>query len=134
MDLTRRELLSRCTLGVGAFALGDLVARADDGSMNPLAPKRSHFPGRAKRMIHIFPNGGASQVDTFDPKPALQQYAGKPLPFANLRTERKTGAAYPTPFKFRRYGESGLEISDAFPKVGELADELCVVRSMWTEV
>src|SRR5712671_2069885 len=134
MDLTRRELLTRCTLGIGAFALADLVARADEGGLHPLAPRKPHFPGRAKRMIHIFPNGGASHVDTFDPKPALQKYAGKPLPFENLRTERKTGAAYPSAFTFRRRGESGLEISDAFAKVGEMADELCVIRSMWTEV
>jgi hypothetical protein len=137
MELTRRDLLTRCTLGVGAFALADLMGQAfaDDGAaLNPLAPKRPHFAGKAKRMIHIFPNGGASHVDTFDPKPALQKYAGKPLPFENLRTERKTGAAYPTTFKFRRCGQSGLEISDAFPRVSELADELCVIRSMWTEV
>jgi len=132
--LTRRELLSRCTLGVGAFALGDLMGRALADETTPLAPKRSAFPARAKRMIHIFPNGGASHVDTFDPKPALMKYAGKPLPSGNLRTERKTGAAYPSPFKFARCGQSGLEISDAFPQVREMADDLCVIRSMWTEV
>ena len=134
MSLTRRELLSRCTLGVGAFALQDLMGRAWADDTSPLAPKRPRFPARAKRMIHIFPNGGASHVDTFDPKPALQKYAGKPLPMENLRTERKTGAAYPSPFKFAKCGQSGLEISDAFPKVRELADDLCVIRSMHTEV
>src|SRR5687768_3078947 len=121
MDLTRRELLTRCTQGIGAFALADLVGTAfgaeDQGAaLGPLAPRRPHFAARAKRLIHISPTGGASKVDTFDPKPALQKYAGKPLPFANLRSERKTGAAYPSTFKFRRYGESGLEVSDAFPK------------------
>jgi hypothetical protein len=137
MELTRRELLCRSTLGIGAFALADLMGRAfaDDGAaLNPLAPRRPHFPGRAKRIIHIFPNGGASHVDTFDPKPALHQFAGKPLPTGNLRTERKTGAAYPSTFKFARCGQSGLEISDAFPKLRDHADELCVIRSMWTEV
>jgi hypothetical protein len=136
MSLTRRELLCRSGLGLGALALVDLMGQAfaDDGAALPLAPKRPHFAGKAKRMIHIFPNGGASHVDTFDPKPALETYAGKPLPTGNLRTERKTGAAYPSPFKFRRWGQSGLEVSDAFPKVGELADHLCVIRSMWTEV
>jgi hypothetical protein len=73
-------------------------------------------------MIHVFANGGASQVDTFDPKPMLGKYAGKPLPTGNLKTERKTGAAFPSPFKFRKYGQSGLEISDMFPKVAESAD------------
>jgi hypothetical protein len=138
MDLTRRELLTRCTQGIGAFALADLMGRAlandDAAALNPLAPRRPHFAAKAKRMIHIFPNGGASHVDTFDPKPALQTYAGKPLPSGNLKTERKTGAAYPSPFTFRKYGESGLEVSDAFPKVGEMADHLCVIRSMYTEV
>ena len=85
-------------------------------------------------MIHIFPNGGASHVDTFDPKPALEKYAGKALPTPNLRTERKTGAAYPSPFKFARCGQSGLEISDAFPRLREFADDLCVIRSLHTEV
>jgi hypothetical protein len=134
--LTRRELLTRCTLGVGAFALQDLMGQALAGTdeSTPLAPKRPHFPGRAKRMIHIFPNGGASHVDTFDPKPALVQYAGKPLPTGNLRTERKTGAAYPSPFTFAKCGQSGLEISNAFPRVRELADDLCVLRSLYTEV
>src|SRR6185503_7890534 len=114
MTLTRREMLCRSTLGIGAFALADLMGQAladDAGAMSPLAPRRSHFPGKAKRVIHIFPNGGASHVDTFDPKPALHKYAGKPLPNGNLRTERKTGAAYPSTFKFARCGESGLEIS-----------------------
>jgi hypothetical protein len=147
MSLTRRELLCRSGLGLGAFALADLMGQAlnpaealakaggnDSAALNPLAPRKSHFPGRAKRMIHIFPNGGASHVDTFDPKPELEKFAGKPLPGGNLKTERKTGAAYPSPFKFRRCGESGLEVSDAFPKVGELADHLCVIRSMHTEV
>ncbi|HVE39677.1 MAG TPA: DUF1501 domain-containing protein [Planctomycetota bacterium] len=137
MTLTRRELLCRSTLGVGAFALADLMGQAwgDDASaLSPLAPKRSHFPGKAKRMIHIFPNGGASHVDTFDPKPALDKYAGKPLPTGNLRTERKTGAAYPSPFAFAKCGESGLEVSNAFPKLRAMADDLCVIRSMYTEV
>jgi hypothetical protein len=134
--LTRRELLGRCTLGVGAFALGDLMNRAlgAEDAATPLAPRPPQFPARAKRMIHIFPNGGASHVDTFDPKPALQKYAGKPLPTGNLRTERKTGAAFPSPFTFARCGQSGLEISNAFPKLREHADELCVIRSLHTEV
>jgi len=134
--MTRRELLTRCTLGVGAMALTDLMGRAvaGDAALNPLAPKKPHFAGKAKRMIHIFPNGGASHVDSFDPKPALAKYAGKPLPIANYKTERKTGAAYPSPFTFQKHGQSGLEISSMFPRVAESADELCVVRSMYTEL
>jgi hypothetical protein len=128
---SRRELLRRCGMGLGALALGDLMAHAGSGDpLNPLAPRAAPFPGRAKRMIHVFANGGASQVDTFDPKPALATYAGRPLPSGNLKTERKTGAAFPSPWAFRRYGESGLEISDLFPHVARSADDLCVVRSM----
>jgi hypothetical protein len=134
MTTTRRELLRRCTLGVGAWALADLLGQASAQAADPLAPKRPPLPARAKRMIHIFPNGGASHVDTFDPKPALVKYAGKPLPTANLKTERKTGAAYPSPFAFRRFGESGLEISEVFAKTARHADRLCVVRSMVTEL
>ncbi len=132
--LSRRRMLERCGMGFGALALGDLMGSAFADEIRPLAPKRSHFPGRAKRMIHVFANGGASHVDTFDPKPLLEKYAGKPLPTGNLRTERKTGAAFPSPFKFRRYGKSGLEISDMFPKVAESADDLCVIRSMKAEL
>jgi hypothetical protein len=78
-------------------------------------------------------NGGPSHVDTFDPKPSLQKWAGKAIP-KNLRTERKTGAAFPTPYKFARHGKSGLEISDIFPHVAKCADELCVIRSMYADV
>jgi hypothetical protein len=130
--LSRRQLLQRCGMGFGALALGDLLAQG--ATSDPLAPRGPQFPARAKRMIHVFANGGASQVDTFDPKPALAKYAGKPLPTPNLKTERKTGAAFPSPWAFRRYGQSGLEISDLFPHVAESADELCVVRSMQAEL
>ena len=103
-------------------------------SAAPLAPRGPHFPGRAKRVVHFFLNGGPSHVDSFDPKPMLEQYAGKPLPGEYVKTERKTGAAMPSPFKFRKYGQSGLEVSDLFPHIGSCADELCVVRSMVAEV
>jgi hypothetical protein len=135
--LTRREWLSCAGTGIGAFALADLMGQAqaqEPSALDPLAPRRPPLPARAKRMIHIFPNGGASHVDSFDPKPALAKYAGKPLPVANLKTERKTGAAFPSPFKFQKYGQSGLEISDMFPRVAESADRLCVIRSMMTEL
>jgi hypothetical protein len=81
-------------------------------------------------VVHFFLNGGPSHVDTFDPKPALAKYAGKPLPGEYLRTERKTGAAFPSPFKFSRYGQSGLEISELFSKTAAHADDIAVIRSM----
>lgn len=135
--LTRREFLRRCGMGLGSLALAHLLAdngflaRAGTGeSVNPLAPKPPHFPSRTKHVIHFFLNGGPSHVDTFDPKPELDRYNGKALPIENLRTERKTGAAFASPFKFRKYGQSGIEVSDLFPKIGECIDDIAVIRSM----
>jgi hypothetical protein len=133
--VSRREFLARCGMGFGTLGLGALLAEAAaPAATGPLAPKSPHFAGRAKRVIHFFLNGGPSHVDTFDPKPALATHAGKPLPYENLRTERKTGMAFPTPFKFARHGQSGLEISDIFPNIARHADELAVIRSMHADV
>jgi hypothetical protein len=134
--LTRRELLRRCGMGFAALGLAPLLAEdaAAKVATQPLAPKAPHFPATAKRVIHLFMNGGPSHVDTFDPKPLLQKYAGKPLPTANLRTERKTGAAFPSPFKFQRYGTSGIEVSDLFPNVGRCIDDIAVIRSVHADV
>ena len=130
--ISRRDLLVRSGLGFGAIALADLL-HAD--SPNPLAPKKPHFPAKAKRVVHLFMNGGPSQVDTFDPKPLLDKYHGKPLPTTNLRTERKTGAAMRSPFRFRRYGRSGIEVSDLFAQTAARhIDSMCVIRSMHAEV
>ncbi|MEM9828227.1 MAG: DUF1501 domain-containing protein [Planctomycetota bacterium] len=93
-----------------------------------------HHPARAKHVIHLFMNGGPSHVDTFDPKEALDKYHGKTAPVANLKTERPTGAVLKSPFKFKRYGESGLPISELFEKTAQHADELCVIRSMHADV
>jgi hypothetical protein len=133
MTLTRRELLGRCGMGMGGLMLGDLMRQADamGTSENPLLPRAGHYPGRAKRVIHIFANGGPSHVDTFDPKPALERLSGKPLPAEFQRgANTKGNVAYPSPFKFSRRGTSGLEVSELFPHLGGMADELCMVRSM----
>lgn len=127
--LTRRDLLARCGMGLGAVALSTM----DAATLNPLAPKPAPLPAKAKRVLHLFMNGGASQVDTFDPKPALAKYAGQPLPIT-LRTERRTGAALPSPFTFKKHGASGIEVSEIFEKVGERVDDLCVIRSMHTDI
>jgi hypothetical protein len=100
---------------------------------NTLAPRPPHFPARAKAVIHIFANGGPSHIDTFDPKPKLEEYAGREIPGA-LKTERRTGAALPSPFQFHQYGESGLPVSELFPSVARHADRLLVVRSMHADV
>src|SRR5438477_4563947 len=111
--ISRRDLLVRSGLGFGALALADLLHAE---SANPLAPHRPHFPGKAKRVVHLFMNGGPSHVDTFDPKPLLAKYHGKPLATPNLRTERKTAGAFRSPFPFRRHGKSGLEVSELFAR------------------
>jgi hypothetical protein len=125
-------------MGLGWLGLADLLARnavgaPAEGAMNPLAPKWPHFAPRAERVIHLFMNGGPSHVDTFDPKPILSKYHGQPLPVTQ-RTERRTGAAFASPFRFTRHGESGIEISELFPHVAQSADELCVIRSMYADV
>ncbi len=151
---SRRDFLLRSGMGMGALSLasflGESTAFLPDASAasasaasasafaptdaNPLTPRPPHFAAKAKRVIHFFLNGGPSHVDTFDPKPALARYAGKPLPTPNLRTERKTGAAFPSPFKFAPHGQSGLEISDIFPNVARCADDLAIIRSMQANV
>jgi hypothetical protein len=103
-------------------------------NVNPLAPKLPPLPARAKRVVHFFLNGGPSHVDSFDPKPALQKYAGHPLPGEYIKTERKTGSAFPSPFKFKPCGQSGIPVSDLFPKIGECADDLAIIRSMKAEI
>lgn len=141
--LTRRDFLGRCGMGMGALGLASFFGGAEaltspalgEGSyVSPLTPKSPHFPARAKRVIHIFANGGPSHVDTFDPKPSLDKYAGKLLPMQNLPTERKTGAAYPSPFKFQKYGQSGIEVSELFGNVAESIDDIAVIRSMHADV
>jgi hypothetical protein len=142
--LTRRELLNRCGLGFGALALADLMGQAGllaaapvadaPDSLDPLAPRKPHFPAKAKRVIHLFMNGGPSHVDTFDPKPALAKYVGKSLPIENLRTERKTGAAFPSPFKWSKYGKSGIEVSEIFARTARHVDDVCIIRSMHADV
>jgi len=141
--LTRRDFLGRCGMGFGIMGLATLLGPSlfaaepvTSASMadSPLAPRAPHFPGKAKRVIHIFANGGPSHVDTFDPKPSLAKYHGKQLPMDYLATERKTGAAFQSPFPFRKYGQSGIEVSDLFPHVAESIDDIAVIRSMRADV
>lgn len=136
--LSRRELLTRSGVGMGVLGLAGLFANpataADATAQSPLAPKEPHFKPRAKHVIHIFCNGGASHVDTFDPKPLLDKYAGKKLPYDNLKTERKTGACFPSPFKFKQHGESGIPVSELFPHTARHVDDMCVIRSMHANV
>src|SRR5205823_7806863 len=119
--LSRRELLQRVGAGMGMLGLASVLAEdaVAETAANPLAPKPPHFKPRAKHVIHLFMNGGPSQVDTFDPKPALAKYNGQKAP-ADIKTERRTGNLMRSPFGFQRYGRSGIEVSELYPKVGEV--------------
>jgi hypothetical protein len=138
--INRRDLFQRTGLGVGMLGLAGLMAdesscKADQrGDLaNPLQPKPPHFPARAKRVVHFFLNGGPSHVDSFDPKPKLTEYAGKPIPNSYL-TERKTGGALPSPFQFAKYGQSGIEVSEVFSRTAQHIDDIAVIRSMFAQV
>jgi hypothetical protein len=139
--LTRRELLQRSGMGMGAVALTALLgetgslraATAGSVALNPMAPKQPPLPAKAKRVLHLFMNGGPSHVDTFDPKPSLARYGGKAIPIT-LKTERRTGAAFPSPFAFPKFGQSGIEVSEIFSNVGQHVDDLCIIRSMCSDI
>lgn len=136
--LTRRELLGRMGNGFAALGLMSILgesalAAPSQAQFNPLAPRKPPLKARAKRVIFLFMNGGPSQIDTFDPKPALEKYAGQAIPL-NLPTERKTGAALPSPFKFQKHGQSGIEVSELFPNVAKHVDDMVVIRSMRADV
>lgn len=114
---------------MGALALNDLLAREAYAGEVPL-----NFPAKAKRVIHLFMNGGPSHVDTFDPKEALKRLDGKSAPTKNLRTERPTGNVMQSPYEFKRYGECGLPVSELFQHTAKHMDDICVIRSMHADV
>jgi hypothetical protein len=132
-NLTRREALCRSGMGMGALSLAMLLGSsmvaspAEAAMVSPLAPKTPPLPAKAKHVIHIFAGGGPSHVDTWDPKPSLTKFADKPLPGME-------GLAYASPFKFTKMGKSGVEVSELFTKLGQYIDDICVVRSMYTDI
>ena len=131
--VSRRQVLMRAGAGFGMLGLGSLLAAEQQQAAptgknladadNPLAPRAPHFEPKAKRVIFLFMNGGPSHVDTFDHKPALKEQEGKSGPGGNFM---------PSPFKFARHGECGMEISELYPHLSRYADDLCVIRSMHT--
>ena len=143
--VTRREALWQMGGGFAGLALTSLLEQegffskigyGSETPINPLAAKPSHFPVKAKRCIFLLMNGGPSQVDTFDPKPMLEKYAGQPMPNDKKYINsggRAVGFLTPAARKFVPGGQSGLPISDFFPKVREHADKLAVVRSCYTD-
>ena len=130
--LSRRDLLRTTGTGLGLLALPALLHAEEVASSNPLAVRSPHFAPRAKHLIHIYLNGGPSQVDTWDPKTELTKWSGKKLPLGNLTTERETGVALASPFQFAQYGDSGLWCSEIFHQTASRhADRICVIRSMY---
>lgn len=130
--ITRRRLLQSSALGFGHLAFSSLLASETASVANSLAPVAPHFPARAKRVVFLFMKGGPSHVDTFDPKPLLDRDHGKPLPFALPEvTFAKQNSLLKSPWKFTRYGESGLPVSALFPHVARHVDDLCILRSVY---
>ena len=139
--ITRRHALCRIGNGFGMLAFASLVGEslttaslfaAQDPKVK--ATGGLHHPAKAKHVIFLFMNGGLSQVDSFDPKPALDKYHGQPLPGGSIATERKTGALMRSPFTFKKYGKAGMDVSELFPHVGGCADDICFVRSVYTDI
>ena len=128
---SRRQILQQTTASVGGFGAAALLQQANQcDAAEQTAAIGCHFPPRAKRVIHLFMNGGPFQADLFDPKPALEKYAGQRPEGANLLTERPTGGLLPSPFKFKPRGQSGVPVSELLPEVSKHIDDICVLRSM----
>ena len=123
--------------GFGYLSLASLVGRIA-GARGARPPDRASWmitdKPKAKHVIFLFMNGGMSQIDTFDYKPALEKYNGQPMPGGALSHERKTGNLMKSPFNFKKYGQSGMEVSEIFPHLGECVDDMCFVNSVYTEI
>src|SRR3984885_13485916 len=138
---TRRSFFQQCAGGVGMIALAQLMEQEGRGAVhddNPLAPRKPHFAPKAKNVIFMFMEGGPSQIDLFDPKPGLQKWSGKTLPpemtkDLRLAFTKPNAAVLASPRTFQPYGQSGIEFSDYIPHIGSCADDLCLVRSMYTD-
>ena len=127
---TRREALCRMGNGFGMLAFAGMISR----SLARAGERPLDHPAKAKHVIFLYMNGGLSQVDSFDPKPMLDKYHGQPLPGGAIATERKTGTLMRSPFQFKKYGQCGMDVSELFPHVGECADDICFIRSVYTDI
>ena len=126
--LSRRKMLTTCSSGFGMLALQGLLGQ------NQLAAK-PHFTPKAKSVIFCYMSGGVSHLDTFDPTPTLKKFGGQPMPVKVERTQfNNNGNVFPSPFKFKRYGQSGIPVSSIFPRTAEMIDEIAVIRSMTSKV
>ena len=143
--LSRRRFLTSASSGLGALAVSSMLRRdlplaaAEPESGSQMVPRRPHFPARAKNCIFIFLAGGTSQIELFDPKPKLIEMTGEKLPESFFKNERfsfiKPGESLlmGSQFKYRRYGQCGMEMSELLPHVGSCADEMTLIRSMYTD-
>ncbi len=138
--VTRREALRRVGNGFGMMAFSSLLNQslaqagaimAPDGTT---AVHKLDHPQRVKRVLFLFMNGGCSSIDSFDPKPALDKYDGQPMPGGEVKTERKTGALMRSPFTFKKYGQCGMEVSELWPHLSGVVDDVCWIRSVYTEI
>ncbi|HYO09543.1 MAG TPA: DUF1501 domain-containing protein [Tepidisphaeraceae bacterium] len=151
-DLTRRQFFQTCGVGVGKIALASLLAGGGKAALGgtpstthavaagtgALGPKSPHFPARAKRVIYLFMVGAPSQLDLFDPKPALAKFDGQPIPSDFVKDQRyafieKSAALMSSRYKFKQHGQGGLELSEMLPHLGAVADDICLIRSMHTD-
>ena len=132
--MTRREALQKVGTGFGMVGLANALAAEETSFGASLDPKAPHFAPKAKQVIFLFLNGGPSQVDTFDPKPALKKYHGQPIPGDYPKAKQERGTLMQSPFSFSRYGQSGLEVSELFAKTAAHIDDICVIRSMQTDL
>ena len=143
-NVTRRHFLGKLSLGLGSVALGsllikDLFSGGDDALVSPVG--LPHFAPRAKRIIYLFQNGAPSQLESFDYKPLLTKMQGQDLPESVRMGQRLTGmtsnqTSFPlvgSQFAFNQYGKSGMWVSELFPNIAKITDEICVVRTMHTE-
>ena len=140
LTMTRRALMGRGALGLGAIALGSLMNPYQASASNAAALPSPHFNAKAKRVIYLMMGGGPSHVDLFDPKPAMHKHNGEPMPDSLMNTTRLATTQGQKQFKvlesqhaYQRWGKCGMEISDALPYTGSIADEICLVRSGNTE-
>jgi Protein of unknown function (DUF1501) len=131
-NISRRSWIGRLCAGFGAATLADLLASPEARAAAALRPVGPDFPAKAKHVIFLFMTGGPSHVDMFDPKPALLKFQGQRPDSVSLRTERATGGLLPSPFEFRKYGQSGIEMSELLPQISTVADDLCVIRSVYS--
>jgi uncharacterized protein (DUF1501 family) len=136
--LARRYFLNQCGVGLGKAALASLLVGSTSRADTTLPPKKPHFPGKAKAVIHLFMAGAPSQLDLFDYKPQLAKLEGKPIPPEVIKGQRyafiRSDANVLGPrFKFAKHGKSGTEISEVLPHLAKIVDDICLVRSVTTD-